>query len=225
MNDRLICALDVPTGRQARELVSKLHGVVQWYKIGLELFCAEGPGFVEDLAKGHNIMLDLKLHDIPKTVERAVGRVKGLGVRLLTVHTSGGGEMLESAAKAAGEELQILGVTVLTSMSQGDLKETGVSAEPAKEVVRRADLALKRGLDGVVCSPLEIASVRKLNDDLLIVTPGVRPAGSARGDQKRIATPGEAIRFGANYLVVGRPIRDAESPRDAALAICQEMSR
>jgi orotidine-5'-phosphate decarboxylase len=220
---RLIVALDVDTLRTAEELADRLAGAVGYLKVGLELFTAEGPAAVRALARRAPIMLDLKLHDIPETVARATARAADLGVALLTLHTAGGRRMMEAAARARGAT-RLLGVTVLTSLTDRDLAEIG--AEPSAEAVvaRRATLAMEAGLDGVVASPLEAARVAAAAPDgFLIVTPGVRPAGAERGDQARVATPRAARAAGATHVVVGRPIRDAADPRAAALAIAAEL--
>ena len=223
--DRLIVALDVERAADALAFAAKLEGVVRRVKVGLELYVAEGPSIVRALAaRGFSIMLDLKLHDIPETVGRSVARAAELGVELLTVHTGGGRKMLEAAAKAAGSTT-ILGVTVLTSMDDRDLAEVGVEGGAAATVVRRATLAMESGIGGVVCSPLEAASIRAAAPKgFRIVTPGIRPASAAVGDQKRVATPAGALAAGADLIVVGRPIRDAADPAAAARAIIADLS-
>jgi orotidine-5'-phosphate decarboxylase len=228
--NRLIVALDVPDRAAADRLVAAVGEHASWVKIGLELFIAEGPALVRDYAAaGRHVMLDLKLHDIPVTVERATRRAAALGARLLTIHAGGGRAMMEAAARAARESsspdrLRILAVTVLTSMTDADVALIG-AGEPVEQLVkRRAQLAMEAGCDGVVCSPAEAAMLRAgATDDFLIVTPGVRPAGSDRGDQARVTTPTEARRAGADLIVVGRPIRDADSPAEAAAAIVAEL--
>jgi orotidine-5'-phosphate decarboxylase len=224
--DRLIVALDVPGRTQAHYFISRLGEVPAWVKIGLELFVAEGPGFVKDVAAQRRVMLDLKLHDIPETVARATRQAAALGAGLLTVHAAGGRAMLEGAVKAAREvgETKILAITVLTSMDDEDLAAVG-SIGPVRDlVVKRAKLAAVAGCDGVVASPHEIAAIRAaVGDKLMIVTPGVRPAGAAAGDQKRVMTPREARAAGADHVVVGRPIRDADDPAAAARAIVAEL--
>lgn len=223
--NRLIAAIDVPSRDEALALVERLGNVPAFIKIGLELFVGEGPGFVAELANdGHRIMLDLKLHDIPVTVQRSVARVASLGVELLTVHAGGGREMLEAAQEAAAGHVRLLGVTVLTSMDQSSAEEVGIGGSVADVVVARAELARAAGLFGVVASPREAAPIRAaVGPGLRIVTPGVRPHGSASGDQKRTATPASAIENGADLVVVGRPIRDAEDPAAAARAIAREL--
>ena len=223
--NRLIAALDAPGRGDADALVARLGGVPSWVKLGLELFCAEGPAIVRDyVARGHRVMLDLKLHDIPETVARATARVATLGAGLLTVHAGGGRAMLEAAVRAAGET-RILAVTVLTSLDDADLAQIGAQGPVRELVVRRARLALAAGCAGVVASPHEIAAIRAFAPaGFLIVTPGVRPSGAAAGDQKRVMTPREARAAGADLVVVGRPLRDAADPADAARAIAAELA-
>ena len=223
--NRLIAALDAPSRRDADALVERMGGVPSWCKIGLELFCSEGPAIVADyVAHGRRVMLDLKLHDIPETVARATARVAALGAGLLTVHADGGRAMLEAAVKAAGAT-RVLAVTVLTSLDDGDLGDIGAQGPVRELVVRRARLAIAAGCAGVVASPHEIAAVRAIAPaGFLIVTPGVRPAGAAAGDQKRVMTPRQAREAGADLVVVGRPLRDAADPAVAARAIVDELS-
>jgi len=206
-------------------LVTRLGGVPSWVKVGLELFCAEGPAIVRDYAKrGLSVMLDLKLHDIPETVARATARVASLGAGLLTVHAGGGRAMLEAAVKHAGE-MRVLAVTVLTSLDDGDLADIGAQGPVGELVKRRAELAHKAGCHGIVASPHEVAAVRALVPrEFLIVTPGVRPAGSAAGDQKRVMTPQQARAAGSDLVVVGRPLRDAPDPAEAARAVVTELA-
>ena len=230
--NRLIAALDVEDREKADAMVERLEGAADWLKIGLELFVASGPDIVRDYsARGRRVMLDLKLHDIPATVERATARCAALGAGLLTIHAGGGRAMIAGAAKAAragaGEKhrLRILAVTVLTSMDERDLAEVGASGPIAELVVRRARLAAEAGADGVVASPHEAALLRAaLPRDFLVVTPGVRAAGQDAGDQKRVMSAGEARAAGADLVVVGRPIRDAADPAAAARAIAAELS-
>lgn len=225
VGNRLIVPLDVATRAEADALVARLAGVPSWIKIGLELFCAEGPGVVAHfVAWGHQVMLDLKLHDIPETVARATARVAALGAGLLTVHAGGGRAMLEAAVAHAGAT-RVLAVTVLTSLDDADLDAIGAQGPIAALVRRRAELAIAAGCHGVVASPHEVAAVRAVAPaEFLVVTPGVRPAGSAAGDQKRVMTPGEARRAGADLVVVGRPLRDASDPAAAARAIVAELA-
>jgi orotidine-5'-phosphate decarboxylase len=222
--NRLIAALDAPGRAEADDFVTRLDGVPDWYKIGLELFCAEGPTIVRDyVARGHRVMLDLKLHDIPETVARATARVAGLGAGLLTVHAGGGRAMLEASVRNAGTT-GVLAVTVLTSLDDADLVQIGAHGPVSELVVKRARLAIDAGCAGVVASPHEIAAVRAIAPPgFLIVTPGVRPADVAAGDQKRVMTPREARAAGADLVVVGRPLRDASNPARAARAIADEI--
>lgn len=225
VGNRLIAAIDAPSRGEADVLVERLAAVPSWFKIGLELFCAEGPAIVRDYtARGHAVMLDLKLHDIPETVARATARVASLGAGLLTVHADGGRAMLEAAVKHAGE-LRILAVTVLTSLDDGDLEDIGCHGPVSELVKRRAELAVRAGCHGIVASPHEVSVVRAVvPDEFLIVTPGVRPAGAAAGDQKRVMTPRQARTAGADLVVVGRPLRDAPDPAAAARAVVAELS-
>jgi orotidine-5'-phosphate decarboxylase len=226
VGNRLIAALDTPSGADADALVARLAGVPSWWKLGLELFCAEGPALVERyVRRGLAVMLDLKLHDIPETVARATARLAGLGAGLLTVHAAGGRAMLEAAARAKGAT-RLLAVTVLTSLDDADLTAIGAVPPVADLVLRRAALAIAAGCDGVVASPHEVAAIRAIAPpEFLIVTPGVRPAGAASGDQKRVMTPGEARAAGADLVVVGRPLRDAADPAAAARAIIAELEQ
>ncbi len=223
--DRLIFALDVPTPDAARSLVHRLADTVTFYKVGLELFTAgDGPGLVRELKQaGKKVFVDLKLFDVPATVARAVARLADLGVDFLTVH--GNQAMMEAAADAKGAS-KVLAVTALTSLDQGDLDDLGFQCDIPALVASRARRALEAGLDGVVASGQEAAMLReKLGARLMIVTPGIRPVlNRAEDDQKRVLSPAEAIAAGADYLVVGRPIRDADDPRAAATAIIEEIS-
>jgi orotidine-5'-phosphate decarboxylase len=226
--DRLIVALDVESRERAGRLVAELLPHVSMFKVGKELFTTEGPEVVRSIvASGGRVFLDLKFHDIPNTVAKAVGAAAQLGAFFVTLHVSGGRAMLEAAASALpAEGTQLLGVTVLTSHTDETLKETGAGGTVKETVGRLAILARESGLDGVVCSPHEITLIREsVGNDLLIVTPGIRPKGSAKGDQARVTTPLEALRLGADYIVVGRPITEATSPADAAQAIVEELSR
>ena len=223
--NRLIAALDTPSRSEADALVERLAGVPSWVKLGLELFCAEGPVIVADYTKrGLRVMLDLKLHDIPETVARATRRVASLGAGLLTVHASGGRAMLEAAVKAAGDT-GVLAVTVLTSLDDADVEQTGCKGPVGELVRRRAELAAACGCAGIVASPHEVASVREVvPSTFLVVTPGVRPAGAAAGDQKRVMTPRQARTAGADLVVGGRPLRDAPDPAAAARAVVAELA-
>lgn len=224
----LVYALDYPSLPQAvagAKLVGPYAGVL---KVGLELFIQAGPTAVESVRQtGAKVFLDLKLHDIEKTVERSVGTACQLGASFLTIHTSGGPAMMEAAARRALTEatgLVVLGVTVLTNLDQQDLVAIGVPATPSEQVLRLAVLARESGLGGLVCSAVEVAAVRAaVGSELLLVTPGIRPAGAALGDQKRVASPSSALQAGADLLVVGRPIRDATDPAQAAALIAGEI--
>lgn len=226
----LIVALDVNSLQEAVERVKAIGDVVDFYKIGLELFTADGPDVVKAVRDlGKRVFLDLKFHDIPRTVERSVRSGAKLGVDLMTIHSAGGRAMIRAAADAAAEfgpeGPRILAVTVLTSLDQGDLADVGISGRtPAEQVVAMARFATENGAHGLVCSPREVAALsRGLKAGTLFVTPGVRPAGTAVGDQKRVATPADAVRDGATHLVVGRPILAADDPAAAARAIAAEM--
>ena len=227
----LIVALDVQSRAEAVEKVKAIGDSVGFYKIGLELFTAEGPDVVKAVKDlGKKIFLDLKFHDIPRTVERAVRSGGKLGVDLMTIHSVGGKAMIQAARTAADEfganGPKILAVTVLTSLDQTDLADVGiVGRTPAEQVLAMAKFATENGAHGLVCSPKEVGTLSKtLKTGTLFITPGVRPAGSAVGDQKRVATPAEAVRDGATHLVVGRPILAAEDPVAAAKAIRAEMN-
>jgi orotidine-5'-phosphate decarboxylase len=225
----LILALDVPTRADAAPILRSLRGSLRWVKIGLQMFTACGPDCVREVAgHGFQVFLDLKLHDIPHTVARAVESLAPLPIGMLTLHTSGGREMM-AAARAAQQQtkpdLLLLGVTVLTSMDAAALAEIGVSAAPDAQVARLARLATEAGLRGLVCSPLEVSLLRaQLPAEVQLITPGIRPAGESGGDdQKRTLTPAEAARVGANYIVVGRPILKAKDPAAAARLILAEL--
>ncbi len=221
----IIVALDVPSSAEIKPVLARLPAELNWYKVGLELFCAEGPTALAPLReRSCNIFLDLKLHDIPRTVERAVKSASKLGVKLLTLHACGGRAMLEAAAKAAKEagpdRPRLLAVTVLTSMDARDLSDIGVTRAVSDQVKALADLAISAGIDGLVCSPQEVGELRKrLGPAALLVTPGIRLPGGELGDQKRVATPGSAARDGATHLVIGRPILEASDPAAAVRAI------
>lgn len=223
--DQLIVALDLPTQGKALALVSVLSGSVSTYKIGLQLYTAAGPAIVQAVAAtGARIFLDLKLHDIPNTVAKAVAAAGELGVQMLTVHLSGGGTMLKAAVEAKAPGLSLLGVTVLTSATQETLGEIGVQASLEDQVLRLAELGKKSGIDGLITSPQEVGLLReKLGPEITLVTPGVRPAWAAADDQKRFTTPRQAIESGADYLVIGRPITAAPDPRAAVERVVAEM--
>ncbi|VAV85061.1 Orotidine 5'-phosphate decarboxylase [hydrothermal vent metagenome] len=229
--DRIIFPLDLPTADEALRFVRLLKDHVGVFKIGLELFVAVGPAIVEAVKKeapDAGIFLDMKFHDIPETVKRAQMAASELGVEFITVHLDGGWEMLDVAAVWAGSA-KVLGVTVLTSTGAQELAAAGLRTElcePEKLVMHRAALAKKNGLAGIVCSGLEAAKVKEeFSDELIIVTPGIRlAAGDVTGDdQKRIVTPAKAIRSGADYIVIGRPIRDAADPAEVAAGIALEI--
>jgi orotidine-5'-phosphate decarboxylase len=230
---RLIVALDVPSAPAALDLVSRLGGACRWFKVGMELFTAAGTAAVEPLvARGYSVFLDLKFCDIPNTVAGAVRSAAALGVRLITIHASGGPAMLAAAQEAlAGlaDPPQLLAVTLLTSMDQAQTTAIGLNRTPAEQVELLARMGLEAGVRGFVCSPQEVAALRALTGpEGVLVIPGIRPAGSQTqnkaGDQKRIATPTDALRNGASYLVVGRPITQAPDPAQAAEAILAEMA-
>jgi orotidine-5'-phosphate decarboxylase len=222
--DRLIFALDVPTAHQALELVDRLEGHVGCFKIGLELFVASGPALVREVTARASVFLDLKLHDIPATVGRAAAVAGRLGVRYLTVHADEGGRAVAAAVEAA-PGTGILCVTVLTSVSEEDLQGIGYGLGVEELARRRAEEARRAGCRGVICSGKEAARLRQvLGPDRLVITPGIRPGGSAAGDQKRVVTPTVAIGQGADLMVVGRPIRDAEDPVAVADAIVAEIA-
>ncbi len=226
---RLIVALDVPDADTAAELVHRLEHTCQWFKVGMELFTSAGPQVIEPLiARGHSVFLDLKFCDIPNTVAGAVRAAATLGVRMLTVHALGGPAMLE-AAQAALVDLnnppQLLAVTMLTSMDQDQVTAVGLRCSPAEQVELLARMGLVAGVRGFVCSPREVATLRALTGpEGVLVIPGIRLAGAQSGDQKRIATPADALHHGASYLVVGRPITQAPDPAEAAEAILGEMA-
>ena len=225
---QVIIALDVPTLDEAMGLVDSLGGGTDFYKVGPELFTREGPSVVRALAGRHKrIFLDLKLHDIPNTVARAVGRARDLDVELLTLHATGGRPMMEAAAEAAGDDLTLLGVTVLTSMTASDLEDSwGREVDSLEEeVVRLARLARASGVGGVVASVWEAAPIKDaLGSDLVVVTPGIRLAGDDAQDQARVSTPAEAVAAGADYLVIGRSVTQASDPAEVLRRVCEEAS-
>ncbi len=225
--DRLIVALDVADAATARAMVDRLAGHVGMFKVGGQIFTAAGPDFVREvIARGEKIFLDLKFHDIPNTVAGAVSAAGQLGVSLVDVHALGGKEMLEAAVGALpAMGIRLLAITILTSHDEKTLGSIGVSGSVADSVRRLAVLAKGAGADGVVASPQEVALVREAcGKDFLVVTPGIRPAGSSRGDQARTATPAAAVAAGADYIVVGRPILEAHDPAAAADAIVRELT-
>jgi orotidine-5'-phosphate decarboxylase len=226
---RLIVALDVSSAAAAQKIVAAVGDSASCYKVGMQLYTAEGPSIVRDLvASGRRVFLDLKYHDIPNTVAAAVREAAGLGVSMLTVHASGGGKMLRAATEAARKSnaaLMVLAVTVLTSLDDNDLDKLGVHGRVKDQVLRLAALALADGCQGVVASAQEASELRsELDGDFAIVTPGIRPAGMEPGDQARVVTPAEAIAAGASHIVVGRPITGAADPAAEARAILGQMS-
>ena len=220
--DRLVVAVDLSTRDDILRLVDELHGAVGVFKIGLQAFIANGPSLVREVVgRGEKVFLDLKIHDIPNTAQHAVAEAASLGATMLTVHASGGAAMLRACAV---DTTLVLGVTVLTSLDDDELARVGFTGGPLDNAVRLARLAKDAGLRGVVASPLEIAAIREAcGHDFAIVTPGIRPAGSDAGDQRRTLTPREAIRAGADYIVVGRPITGAKDRRAAAMDLLEGM--
>jgi len=226
--NRLIVALDVPSQAEALALAGRVAGHVGMLKVGLELFVAEGPGVVRSLRQAYpelRIFLDLKLHDIPNTMQGAIRAARSLGVRFLTVHAGSGVEHLRACVEAAGDELGILAVTVLTSQDARACAQAGHTRTPAELVVLRAEAAQQAGCAGIVCSGQELPDVVAAAPELFRVVPGIRPAGADAGDQKRVMTPARAIADGATHLVVGRPIHRAADPAAAADAIVAEIHR
>jgi orotidine-5'-phosphate decarboxylase len=226
VRDRLIVALDLPNAAAAEKMVSGLGETVGFYKIGMELvYGGEGLALAHRLiAAGKRVFIDLKLHDIPNTVERATAQIAGLGATFLTVHAYP--QTMRAAKAGAGRsQLKILGVTVLTSSDDADLREAGYALGVRDLVARRARQAHEAGIDGLILSPQELTETRAaVGGDFLLVTPGIRPAGGAVGDQKRVMSAGEAIGAGADYLVAGRPVTQAADPQAAAAAIIEEIA-
>ena len=220
-SDRICAALDFPSWERAEPFARAIAPAVGMLKVGLEMFTAEGPPAVRAAAAlGRPVFLDLKLHDIPATVEGAARSAAATGASLLTVHASGGAEMIRAAVRGAGGRTRVVAVTVLTSLDAAALESIGLGGPPDAAVVRLALLAVGAGAAGLVCSPQEVAQVRAaVGAGPLLVVPGVRPAGAAKGDQARVATPEDAVRAGADVIVVGRPLRDAPDPVAAARAI------
>lgn len=229
MQPQVILALDVPASKEIRPILEQLPDAIGWYKVGLELFTSEGPKALEPLqAAGKQIFLDLKLHDIPNTVARAVHTAAHHHVAMLTLHATGGRSMLRLAAEAAAEygdqAPALLAVTTLTSLDQDDLADVGIARPLADHSLALARLAVDEGIDGVVTSVHEAEQLRHaLRPETLLVTPGIRPRGSDHGDQKRVATPAMAVKAGATHLVVGRAVLNAEDPKAAALGILAEI--
>jgi orotidine-5'-phosphate decarboxylase len=228
-SDQIIVALDVPDSRHALEIVERLDGLIQWFKVGLELYVSEGNAVVSKLReKGCSVFLDLKLHDIPNTVAGAVRSASRAGAQMLTIHAGGGPAMMQAAAEAAAgldSAPQLLAVTVLTSMDAAQLQAVGVSADPADQVLRLAHAGWDAGIRGFVSSAQEVAAMRRTFPEATLVIPGIRPAGASVGDQKRVATPAAALAAGADYLVIGRPITQAPDPAAAAAAVLDEIRR
>jgi orotidine-5'-phosphate decarboxylase len=223
--DKIIVALDVASKKEALRLVEELRSEISFFKIGLQLYTAEGPEIARAiLAKNAKVFLDLKLQDIPNTVARAVESAAALGVQILTIHLSGGTEMIRAATGARKNNMSILGVTVLTSANEQTLRETGISDKIEDQVLRLARLGIENRVDGIVCSSHELKTLRNaFGDKIKIVVPGIRPGGSEAGEQKRTMTPREAFEAGADYLVIGRPITAAPTPRDAVAKILEEL--
>ncbi|MET0253153.1 MAG: orotidine-5'-phosphate decarboxylase [Terrimicrobiaceae bacterium] len=225
--EKIIVALDVPNLASAVSLVDDLGETITWVKVGLQLFTAEGPPVVHAMrTRGLKVFLDLKFHDIPHTAREAVRSAIALDAGMATIHLSGGSHMVRSAVEASqNSPLLVLGVTVLTSMDDDQLNEVGVGRTTEEQVLELVALGQRCGLRGVVCSPLEVAALRsKFGNSLTIVTPGVRPSDASIDDQRRVMTPADALGAGADYLVIGRPITAAASPRAAAVRLADEIS-
>jgi orotidine-5'-phosphate decarboxylase len=225
--DRIIVALDVPTKKEALELVEKLGGQISFFKIGLQLYTAEGPEIVRAVSStGSKVFLDLKLHDIPNTVARAVESAGRLGAQMLTVHLSGGREMIRAATAARANDMLLLGVTVLTSSTKETLREIGIASGVADQVLRLAKLGVDAEIDGIVAGSHEIKPLRhEFGDKIKIVVPGIRPSGAEANDQKRTMSPRDALEAGADYLVIGRPIIAHPNPHEAVERILDEINR
>ena len=225
--DKIIVALDVATKKEALALVEQLRAQISFFKVGLQLYTAEGPEIVRGiLATNAKVFLDLKLHDIPNTVGRAVESAARLEVQMLTIHLSGGPEMIRAAVAARKNNLSILGVTVLTSADEETLREIGIPDKIDNQVLRLAQLGVDCGIDGLITSPREVKMLRQeFGRKIKIVTPGVRPNWAEAGDQKRAMTPREALDVGADYLVIGRPIVADANPRQALTKILGELER
>ncbi len=225
-NDKIIVALDVATKEKALELVKELRDKISFFKIGLQLYTAEGPEIVRAvLSTGAKVWLDIKLHDIPNTVARAVESANNLGVQMLTIHLSGGSEMIRAATAARANNMLLLGVTVLTSATEQTLREIGVAGKVDNQVLRLARLGVEAGIDGVVASPHEIKKLRaEFASRIKIAVQGIRPSWAEPGDQKRFMTPREAVEAGADYIGIGRPITAHPQPSKAVTKILQELS-
>jgi orotidine-5'-phosphate decarboxylase len=226
-SEKIIVALDVGTAKEALRLVEQLGSSTSHFKVGLQLFINAGPSFVRQLVDQHlKIFLDLKLHDIPNTVANAVRACRDLGVEMTTIHLAGGRDMIAAAFSARNSGLTLLGVTVLTSMDSTTLRGTGVSDDPSEQVLRLATLGSDLGINGFVASPHELQSLRaRFGDEVTIVVPGIRPSSAAASDQRRIMTPAEAIKLGADYLVIGRPITAHPQPAEALRQIVAEIDQ
>ncbi len=225
MRTELILALDLDSGEKAREFIKPLKGLIKWVKIGSQLFVSQGPAIIEAIkSEGYRIFLDLKLHDIPNTVANTVARMRAFGVDMITVHTSGGREMLTAAKKEAGDKIKVVGVTVLTSLSGEDLKIIGVNRELSEHVLTLTQLAKDSGIDGIVCSPKEAKLVRdEVGEEFIIVTPGIRLNESKLDDQKRALSPSEIRGVGIDFIVVGRPILKADDPAGMVIKILNSL--
>lgn len=228
-NPKIIVALDYPSESQALDLVSQLDPDLCRLKVGKEMFTHFGPSFVESIqAKGFEVFLDLKYHDIPNTVAKACAVAADLGVWMLNVHASGGRRMMDAAAESIANHQRsplLIAVTVLTSMTEDDLSELGITSTPAKQALKLASLAKSSGMDGVVCSAQEAPSMRQqLGNEFMLVSPGIRPAGSQADDQRRIMTPTDALKAGSDYLVIGRPITQSDNPIGVLRTINSEIS-
>ena len=226
ISEKIIVALDVPTKTDALQLVEQLREQISFFKIGLQLYTAEGPEIVRAvLATGAKVFLDLKLHDIPNTVARAVESATNLGVQMLTIHLSGGSEMIRAAMAARKQNMSILGVSVLTSATEQTLREIGISDKVSDQVLRLAKLGVEEKIDGIVASPHEIKVLRaEFGDKVKIVVQGIRPSWAEPGDQKRFMTPRAAVAAGADYIGIGRPITMDPNPGDAVAKILDELS-
>jgi orotidine-5'-phosphate decarboxylase len=224
--DKIIVALDVATKKEALVLVDQLNGQISFFKIGLQLYTAEGPEIVRAvLSTGAKVWLDLKLHDIPNTVARAVESASNLGVHMLTIHLSGGSEMIRAATAARANNISILGVTVLTSATEQTLREIGIADKVDDQVLRLAKLGVEAGIDGIVVSPHEIKKLRtEFGDKINIAVQGIRPTWAEPGDQKRFMTPRQALEAGADYIGIGRPITTHHKPREAVTKILDELA-
>ena len=225
--DKIIVALDVATKEKALDLVAQLQSEISFFKIGLQLYTAEGPEIVRAvLATGVNVWLDLKLYDIPNTVARAVESASTLGVQMLTIHLSGGSDMIRAATAARTSDMLVLGVTVLTSATEQTLREIGITNTVEDQVIRLARLGAAAGIDGVVASPHEIKILRReFSERIKIAVQGIRPTWAEPGDQKRFMTPSEAFEAGADYIGIGRPITGHRSPREAVARILDEFHK